>query len=370
MELTVVKEQTGTLPEAVVFLQKMYTSSTIPICILNEAFQVVWHNHAIRHICPEIISPGKALSDMTFPAEVLSRYLEQGQDFCDCFQVDSVFAPFGFVLGKIPIAEKYYYMQARDHLDKNDWRNPVGLERALNAFETVMRKGLNTILQGLSGAEHPDLKKIEHGADNLYRTMLMTIDYARLLGGMYSNIPIQIELHSFLSNLLECAGQLIEATGTEFYYTCPDGVNYTSTQPVLLATILCHLISNAVRHGAEKNVVHVEVVTYETEFQISISNQGNGIPTDVFPHIYEAYQSYSPSAFDIFPGYGLGLSIAQAGAVFLEGSISGFSQADRTVFRLILPLNSYDISYPELDHELPGYADYQSFVKIILADCL
>lgn len=371
MDLTIVKQQEDTVPQPVRLLQMMYEPSTIPICILNESFNVTWHNQAMERVCPDIVAPGRILSDTTFSIEWLSDYLKKNKNFCDFFQADSVFAPFGFVLGLMPTEEILYYLQARDTLDCGTWRNPLGMERAVNAFESSMRKGLNAIFQGLKKEKRPDVKKIRHGAENIYRTMLMTNDYTRLLGGLYSAEPVCVELQSFLCSLLECAGELIESKAV-FEYGCFRNACETATQPVLLATILCHLISNAVRYGGAENHIFVQAAIQEKELQISITNQGTGIPMEILPHIYEPYKSYPKTGKDIFQGYGLGLTIAQVGAVFLGGSLNGFSQAERTMFRLLLPLRTCDTGRHanKLDNHLPGYADYQSFVKIILADCL
>lgn len=366
-----VVNNSSTMPKPIEFLQKMYAQSVIPFGILDDEYNAVWVNQTMRQTCPEILCSGRFISEITVPKEYIPDYLNADGSFSGRFKTDSVLS--SYVMGRIPAAEgTFYYLQAREILDSGTWKQPVGLEQALAAFQYVMRTNLSLISSGLRKEDQPSSAKIERGAANIYRAMLMTEDYARLANGIYSTSTVYVELHSFLSGILECSGRLIEEIGTIFDYHCPRGKYHTATNPVLLTTIVCHLFSNAVRYSDRGSTVFAEVEIGKTELSVTVTNQREAIPMEDMPKLYEPFQCFPPAEIGSFQGYGLGLSIARTGAVFLGGSLNGFSQPGRTAFRLLLPICDYSgrCSLPKPNHELPGYPDCESLIRILLADCL
>ena len=83
----------------------------------------------------------------------------------------------------------------------------------------------------------------------------------------------------------------------------------------LLRQMIWNLIGNAIKFTPKRGTVRVALESRETEYVITVSDTGGGIPAADQPHIfqrfYRADQARSRTADGIPGGAGLGLSIAQ-----------------------------------------------------------
>ena len=92
----------------------------------------------------------------------------------------------------------------------------------------------------------------------------------------------------------------------------------------LLRNILGNLLSNAVKYAREGTEVQVRVHAAEQALQISVIDQGIGIPADDLPHLFERF--HRASNVGPITGTGLGLSIVKDAVTAHHGSIDVQSQ--------------------------------------------
>ena len=100
----------------------------------------------------------------------------------------------------------------------------------------------------------------------------------------------------------------------------------------LLIRVLQNLVSNCLQY-AEKEVV-VSLSLRETVAEITVEDDGPGIPEQVIPRIFDRFYKGEQG------GFGLGLSIAQSGAEYMGGSVSAENKKQPQhgiLFRLRLP---------------------------------
>ncbi|NEP55173.1 MAG: GHKL domain-containing protein [Moorea sp. SIO3C2] len=78
-----------------------------------------------------------------------------------------------------------------------------------------------------------------------------------------------------------------------------------------LMQLLTNLLSNAIKFSPVGGVVRVSVIEHETKVQISVKDQGRGIPSDKLELIFERFQQVDASDSRRRGGTGLGLTICQ-----------------------------------------------------------
>lgn len=102
--------------------------------------------------------------------------------------------------------------------------------------------------------------------------------------------------------------------------------------PVQLTHILTNLISNAFKYSRENDpVIHLHYK--EKELEISIADDGIGIPEEDLPHLFEPY--YRGSNTGGISGSGLGLAIVKTFVTANDGNITVHSKpGEGTVFTL------------------------------------
>lgn len=83
--------------------------------------------------------------------------------------------------------------------------------------------------------------------------------------------------------------------------------------PDAIEQVFTNLIDNALRHTKEHGHVHVNILNTETEFNVSIEDNGNGIPEEDLPFVFERFYKADKARTRSGQkkGTGLGLAIVQ-----------------------------------------------------------
>lgn len=102
--------------------------------------------------------------------------------------------------------------------------------------------------------------------------------------------------------------------------------------------ILVNLLGNAAKYAAEGGPVEVAVAKSETRVRVEVRDRGPGMTPAQMRRVFERFYQVNDSLAGKKSGLGLGLSIAQALARDLEGSLTVASrEGGGTVFALELP---------------------------------
>ncbi|MBN1149558.1 MAG: HAMP domain-containing protein [Anaerolineales bacterium] len=107
-----------------------------------------------------------------------------------------------------------------------------------------------------------------------------------------------------------------------------------------LAQVLDNLLDNAVRHSPEGSTVTIAIQQSGDEVLCAVSDQGDGIPAEHLPFIFERFYRVDASRNRQTGGAGLGLAIARALVLAQGGRIDAQSAPGRgTVISFRLPLD-------------------------------
>lgn len=109
----------------------------------------------------------------------------------------------------------------------------------------------------------------------------------------------------------------------------------------LLGMVLTNLIANALRHTPENGHITVAVTSVDQKAQLTVSDDGEGIPLEAQPHIFDRFYRVDQSRSSQTGGYGLGLAICKSLVEAHQGTITFTSTPDEgTSFTITLPLAS------------------------------
>jgi signal transduction histidine kinase len=101
--------------------------------------------------------------------------------------------------------------------------------------------------------------------------------------------------------------------------------NPISVDPDRISQVFDNLLANAIRHSPENSTVTVMIQSKDGGAECSVSDQGNGIPANSLPFIFERFYRVETSRDRISGGTGLGLAIARALVTAHGGKISAQS---------------------------------------------
>ncbi len=128
------------------------------------------------------------------------------------------------------------------------------------------------------------------------------------------------------------------AEAREVAFDLPDAA------PILLDAdkikqVLLNLFQNAVQHtDARDGVIRIGISSAGDGFELSVTDNGTGIPESQLPHLFERFYRIDTSRSRSFGGAGLGLSISHAIVSLHGGTILASSRVgEGSVFRVRLP---------------------------------
>ena len=200
----------------------------------------------------------------------------------------------------------------------------------------VIQGNLEGVLDGIypANAEHlgpvlEEVRQLSHLIDDL-RTLSLSESGA-------------LELHREPTDLAVLAGEVAasfrpqaEAQKVELLVEAPVDLPLADVDPIRIREVLVNLVANSLRHtpGAGRVTVSARLETDRRRLQLTVEDNGAGIPAEQLPHIFDRfYKSQSSS------GSGLGLTIARH-LVEAHGGEIGAESAPGcgTTLRFTLPL--------------------------------
>lgn len=143
------------------------------------------------------------------------------------------------------------------------------------------------------------------------------------------------DLSEVLRGMCEDASALAEAEGLEVEATLPPELPIAADRRAV-SLIVQNLLENAIKYNEADGCVSISAHAFDGEAEVTVRNNGEPIPRERAPHIFERF--YRVRADARIPGPGLGLAIASELAKAHGGRLE-LVRSDRewTEFRLSLP---------------------------------
>ena len=137
-----------------------------------------------------------------------------------------------------------------------------------------------------------------------------------------------------VSDLLEATLRTIETqlrSGTTLTVACASDILSIKANKEALKGALLNLINNAEQACAEDACIELSARRFADRVQISVTDNGPGIPTHCIGRLFEPFYTTRPE------GTGLGQAVVQAVARAHSGSVTVDTSSDGTCFTLDLP---------------------------------
>lgn len=245
----------------------------------------------------------------------------------------------GAVVGAVSVASDITELTELDRL-KDEFIRVIAHElktpiTVLKGYAAVLRRSLGP---QLSRDQSGMLEAIGRNADRL----------ARLLSELLDAQQIELNRLEIVKERFDLAELIADAASRIAAHSPKHHIHFARSQPVALLAdaerireVMRILLDNAVRYSPAGGDVAVEIVETARGVQVSIRDQGVGIPRDRREHIFERfYRAHSGTAHD-YGGTGLGLYVARTIIERHGGSIWFTSEEERgSTFSFQLPLDA------------------------------
>ncbi|WP_267132520.1 sensor histidine kinase [Paenibacillus sp. JNUCC31] len=199
------------------------------------------------------------------------------------------------------------------------------------------------MLEGLCSDEETLMEYMEIMRTHTDKTARLVEDL--LVHALQELGQISVELRevysrSAIKTMLKPIGHSVQMNGLK--YREPEHIPNVLIRmdPIRIEQVLSNLVSNALKHTAPGDTIHINTELENALFKVTIVDSGQGIRAQDMPFVFERYFRGQTSRTDnTLEGTGLGLSICK-GIIEAHGGHISFSskEGQGTLFQFTLPI--------------------------------
>lgn len=223
------------------------------------------------------------------------------------------------------------------------------LRTPLTVIRSVGEVGLR---QPHSAEEYRDIiGTMLEEVDRLTLLTALLLELTRTESGQVTLEHKPFDLCDLLRDAASFMGVLAEEAQVNITLDLPTHPVQVDGNWVLLRQALVNLLDNALKHSPSGATVAVACRAGDGQAEITVSDQGKGIPPEQLPHIFRRFYRADTARTREAGGFGLGLAIARQAVEAHGGGIGAESVPGKgSVFRIVLPVEVASRSYPRRFH--------------------
>jgi len=226
--------------------------------------------------------------------------------------------------------------------------------QAKDEFLTVLSHELRTPLTPIIGWVHmmqngivPDaefqsaLSVISRNAHSLKRLINDLLDMSAILSGKMGLEKTYLSLAGVLSESVETMRSDARASKVDLRLEIADGAAalIIKGDRTRLGQTFCNILDNAIKFSPPGSYIQVRCEASDSEATVRIMDQGEGIPPEFLPYVFERFRQADGSRSRAYGGLGLGLALVKSFVAAHGGTIEAASDGagKGSVFVVKLP---------------------------------
>ncbi|KAB1977859.1 sensor histidine kinase [Streptomyces triticiradicis] len=176
--------------------------------------------------------------------------------------------------------------------------------------------------------------------------MTLLVEDLLLLARLDAGRPLQFEQTDLVPLVVDTISDS-RAAGMDHNWRLdlPEEPALASADAARIQQVLVNLLGNARKHTPPGTTVTVRVQRRGSWMCVDVEDDGQGIPPDLLPHVFERFARGDSARSRATGSTGLGLAIVQAVAAAHGGAVTVDSVPGRTVFTLHLPALAPETSW-------------------------
>lgn len=224
--------------------------------------------------------------------------------------------------------------------------------RAKDQFLAMVSHELRTPLNAIAGwlhvlrAKRDEPALFERALETTDRNIRLLakfiddlLDVSRIVAGRITLSRQPVDIPPLLETVLDDLRPIAQGKNVALASACNPWTGPVLADPERLQQIVGNIVANAIKFTASGGRVHLQAENDGTHVEITVTDTGQGIPTDFLPHVFEAFRQAEGSS-PRHGGLGLGLAIVRHLVELHGGDVkaesSGVGKGARFTVRLPL----------------------------------
>ena len=231
--------------------------------------------------------------------------------------------------------ERIFSQQVKDMIGNltHEFMTPISsISLAGNMIHARSQKLGDQAINQFSTAIKEENKKLQRQVDRLLQ--LAAVENS---GFEYNKTPTDV--HSTIQEAIQSLVFLLRQNETEVVTQFQAVKSVVFADNTHLADVFINLISNSIKYSVEKPVIRIETKNSERKIEITVTDNGIGIPHREFKRIFEKYYRITTGDVHNTKGFGIGLYYVKTVIKAHKGTISVQSAPDKgSTFTISLPV--------------------------------
>jgi len=207
-------------------------------------------------------------------------------------------------------------IRGRESLREQDQRKDVFLATLAHELRnplTPVRNAMHVIrLAGDTRAAVAQTRAmIERQLAQLVRLVDDLLDVSRISRGKIELRKERVELQAVLRQAVETSSALVDHYGHSLQLALPPSPVFVFGDPARLAQVFSNLLNNAAKYTPPRGRIAVELRGEGDRLEVSVSDNGIGLPQDMLGHVFEMFTQVDASLDKSRGGLGVGLAIVR-----------------------------------------------------------
>jgi signal transduction histidine kinase len=201
---------------------------------------------------------------------------------------------------------------------------------------TNLQGYLEALRDGVIVADAATYESLHEEADRLVRLSRSLDALAEGDAGTSPATPIELDLAAAIRSAIDLAAPAVERAGLRLETGLPASLP-ARADPDRIAQVLANLLSNAIRYTARGGLITVRAERRPADILVSVTNTGEGIPTDDLDRVFERFYRVEKSRDRARGGAGIGLAIVKQLVESVGGRVGAESADGQTRFWFSIP---------------------------------
>jgi len=259
------------------------------------------------------------------------------------------------------VAEREFFLASERSARSEAERLSQLKDEFLATLSHELRTPLNAILGWTTLLRKSTLpaQDFERGLETIERNVRIQteiindlLDMSRIISGKLHLEVRPVDLHEVIENAIDAVRQSAEAKRIRILPVLDTRIGPVRGDPNRLQQVLWNLLTNAIKFTPKGGRVQVILERVSSHVEVSVTDNGIGIPADFLPYVFERFRQADASTTRRFGGLGIGLSLVKTLVEMHGGSVRVKSPGENqgSTFSVALPIAHVDSDEQDRAH--------------------